>query len=267
MIKSSIFQFTAIFLLVLLTSCSTQKGAAGGNAEDMKTASILKSALAQKPQFVHLTINSKINADIDDTSVGLNGKIYIQNGKKIWVNVSKFGINAARALITPEGFKAYEKLDRTYIDGDFSYFNNLLKVDFIDYEKLQNLLLGRIFVEMKSNEFQSEVVQNDYVLNYKDNEEILQNPKEGKYVQTYTLDSDFRLKKAYLKDPKTQMELDITYSDWQKVGTQFFPKNVKVLVKDKKTQKVDLEYNNFTFEESQTPFEIPSGYKPYKLLK
>lgn len=256
-----------VISLMGLTSCGTQKGVTTGTAEEFKTAGIIKNALAQKPQFVHLTISSKINADIDGTSVGLNGKIYIQDGKKIWVNVSKFGINAARALITPDGFKAYEKLEKTYIDGDFSYFNNLLKVDFIDYQKLQNLLLGQIFVEMKAQDFRSEVIQNDYVLQYKDNEEILQNPKEGKYVQTYTLDADFRLKKAYLKDPKTQMELDITYSNWQKVGTQFFPRNVKVLVKDKKTQKVELEYNNFTFEESQTPFEIPSGYKPNKLLK
>ena len=265
--RSKIFVVWTMIALLGFTSCSTQKGAASGTAEETKTAGIIKNALAQKPKFVHLTISSKINADIDDTSVGLNGKIYIQDGKKIWVNVSKFGINAARALITPDGFKAYEKLDRTYIDGDFSYFNNLLKVDFIDYQKLQNLLLGRIFVDMKTNDFRSEIIQNDYVLEYKDNEEILRNPKEGKYVQTYTLDADFRLKSAYLKDPKTQMELDISYSNWQKVGTQFFPRNVKVLVKDKKTQKVELEYNNFTFEESQTPFEIPSGYKPNKLLK
>ncbi len=256
-----------LLLLLVLASCSTQKGATGSSTEEMKTASIVKNALAQKPQFVHLTINSKINAEIDDNSVGLNGKIYVQNGKKIWVNVSKFGVSGARALITPDGFKAYEKLDKTYIDGDFSYFNNLLKVDFIDYDKLQNLLLGRIFVDMKTGDFSSEILQNQYVLNFKENDQIERNPKEGKYVQTYTLDADFRMKRAYLKDPKTGMELDITYDNWQKVGTQFFPKSVKVLVKDKKTQKVELEYNNFTFEESQTPFEIPSGYKPNKLLK
>ena len=255
------------FFMLLIVSCSTQKGMSGTSAEEMKTSSIVKSALAQKPQFVHLTINSKINADIDGNSVGLNGKIYVQNGKKIWVNVSKFGVNGARALITPDGFKAYEKLDRTYIDGDFSYFNNLLKVDFIDYDKLQNLLLGQIFIDMKAGEFNSEIVQNEYVLSYKDNEKIQRNPQEGKYIQIYTLDSNFRLKNANLKDPKTQMELEISYDSWQKVGTQFFPKTVKVLVKDKKTQKVELEYNNFTFEESQTPFEIPSGYKPNKLLK
>lgn len=255
------------FFIFALSACTTQRGTATSTAEEMKTSAIVKSAMAQKPKFVHLTINSRINADIDNNSVSLNGKIYIRDGQKIWVNVSKFGINAARALITPDGFQAFERVERTYIDGDFSYFNDLLKVDFIDYEKLQNLLLGQIFIDMKPTDFRSEVVGNQYLLHYKDNEELERRPKAGKYIQTYTLGSDFRLSGAVLKDPSSGMELEINYGGWQKFGTQYFPKNVKVLVKDKKTQKVELEYNNFTFEESPTPFEIPSGYKPNNLLK
>lgn len=253
-------------MALFLSSCKTANVAAT-DAVEMKTASVITKTLAQKPVFTHLTINSKINADIDDVSTSVNGRIYINNGKKIWVNVSKFGITGARALITPEGFKAYEKLDRSYIDGDFSYFNRLLKVDFIDYDKLQNLLLGRIFVEMKASEFNSEIIDNQYVLNYKENEQLLQSPKDGKYIQTYKIGADFYLQEAFLKDPKSQMELLVSYSNWIKVGSQTFPKNVKVIVKDKKTQKVELEYNNFTFEQIDTPFEIPSGYKPNDILK
>ena len=254
--------------MMLTTACSTQKATTElDKSEELKTEMVIKSVLAQKPQFVHLTIQSKINADIDGNQVGLNGKIYIREGKKIWVNVSKFGINAARALITPEGFKAYEKLDKTYIDGDFTYFNNLLKVDFIDFSKMQNLLLGRIFVDLKAQDFQLEMDNGVYVLNYIDNEKLLQKPKSGKYIQTYRFDSDFRLIQADLKDPASSMQLLIDYQNWTKVGVQYFPKNVKVLVKNDKTQKVDLEYNNFTFEESATPFEIPSGYEPRKLPK
>lgn len=254
-------------LLVFQISCGTQKGMAIGKAEDLKSTELVKNVLAQTPKFTHLTISSKINADIDDVSVGLNGKIYVNNGKKIWVNVTKFGVTGARALITPEGFKAYEKLDRTYIDGDFSYFNNLLKVDFIDYQKLQNLLLGRIFVDLKTSEFDSELIDNQYKLSYEENASILVNPKEGKYFQEYYFDANFNLVKALIIEPKSKRELEISYAGWQKVGSQTFPKTVKVLVKDTKTQKVDLEYNNFTFEQSETPFEIPSGYKPNKLLK
>lgn len=257
--------FAGLFLFVI--SCSTQKSMTEAGATETKTASIVKKVLEAKPQFKDLTIQSKINTDIDGTSLRLNGKICIENGKMIWVNISKFGINAARALITPDGVKGYEKLKKTYIDSDFTYFNDLLKVNFIDYDKLQNLLLGRVFVDLKPSDFTSEIVDNNYVLHYKDNDKILQKPIEGKYIQTYIFDSNFRLKQAFLKDPNSKMELTIDYSDWQKVGTQFFPKDVKVLVKDKKTQKVDIEYNNFTFEQSQTPFEIPSGYKPNKLMK
>lgn len=236
-------------------------------AVDMKTAAIIQKAFAQKPTFTHLNIQSKINTDIDDISTSLNGRIYIFNGKKIWVNVSKFGINGARAEITPKGFKAYEKIERTYIDGDFTYFNRLLKVDFIDYDKLQNLLLGRVFVEMKPADFQTEIIQNQYVLNYKENAVLKNNPKPGKYIQTYTFGADFYLREALLIDPHSGMELSVSYSNWIKVGKEVFPKNVKIIVKDKKTQKVELEYNNFTFEQINTPFEIPSGYKPNAILK
>lgn len=261
-IKPIIFLICSLFI----TSCKTA-AIVSGDAENIKTASIVNNALAQQPSFTHLTINSKINADIDDISTSLNGKIYISNGKKIWVNVSKFGINGARAVVTPNGFKAYEKIDRTYIDGDFSYFNRLLKVDFIDYGKLQNLLLGRIFIDMKAADFQSEIINNQYVLTYKDNTRLFQNPQEGKYIQTYKLGADFYLREAILKDPKSGMELFITYDNWVKAGSQTFPRNVKIIVKDKKTQKVELEYNNFTFEQIDTPFEIPSGYKPNDILK
>lgn len=258
--------YIVITLTLLMASCKTAS-IASTEAEDMKSASVINKALAQEPSFMHLTINSKINADIDDVSTSLNGKIYINNGKKIWVNVSKFGINGARAQITPDGFKAYEKLEKTYIDGNFSYFNRLLKVDFIDYEKLQNLLLGRIFVEINAIDFDSEIIDNQYVLSYKANAQLQQNPKKGKYIQTYTIGSDFFLREAFIKDPDSQMELRVSYENWVKSGSQMFPKNVKIIVKDKKTQKVELEYNNFTFEQIDTPFEIPSGYKPNDILK
>src|SRR5690606_18354408 len=105
---------------------------------------------------------------------------------------------------------------------DFSYFNRLLNVDFIDYNKLQNLLLGRIFVEMKSSEFKSEIIDNQYVLTHKENEKLIGNPQRGKYIQTYTVGPDFYLREARLKDPETKMELSVSYSNWVKVGNQVF---------------------------------------------
>src|SRR5690606_13386839 len=100
---------------------------------------------------------------------------------------------------TPAGIKAYEKIEKTYIDGDFSYFNRMLNVDFIDYDKLQNLLLGRIFIDLKPSDFKSEVINNQYVLSHKENIQLETNPRPGKYIQTYTIGPDFYLREAALE--------------------------------------------------------------------
>lgn len=266
--KSILGKIGLLLMPVFFVSCGTAGRTAAANEAGMVSKSVFLKALnARKPVFTDLTIQSGLDVDIDDKRASLNAKIYIRNNEKIWVNVSKFGLTAARALITPDGFSAYEKLNRTYIDGDFDYFNRLLKVDFIDYRKLQDLLLGRIFTKVSPSDFELTSEDGMYLLSYSDNSRLMNHPKPGEYFQEYRFDDQFRLMSALLKDPATGMELSIDYSGWMAVGPQQFPKYVKVLVKDKKTQKVELEYNNFTFVESPTPFEIPSGYKPNGILK
>ena len=46
-----------------------------------------------------------------------------------------------------------KKINRTYIDSDFTYLNNLLGVNFINYQALQNLLTGRTFVPVNDKDF------------------------------------------------------------------------------------------------------------------
>ena len=62
-------------------------------------------------------------------------------------------MSQARANITPAGIKAYEKINKTYIDSNFDYINNLLKVNFIDYSALQNLLLGKTFIPVNEKDY------------------------------------------------------------------------------------------------------------------
>ena len=100
-----------------------------------ESAKIINQALAKKSAFNHLTIQAKVAADLEEIAGDVKATIYVKNGSKIWVNATKFGFTGARALITPEGFAAYEKLGGTYYEGDFLLANKLLKVDFIDYQK------------------------------------------------------------------------------------------------------------------------------------
>lgn len=247
-----------------VSSCSTAKV-----VKDDKTAApvvsesakIISKTLAEKSTFNHLTIQAKVEADLEEIAGDVKATIYVNNGSKIWVNATKFGFTGARAQITPDGFAAYEKIGGTYYEGDFSLANKLLKVDFIDYQKLQNLLLGKVFVDLNPTDYTAKFDQNQYVVSYNKNQQIISAPVAGQYVQEYIFDPNFRLKEAHLKDPKRNMVVDIDYANWIKVGEEHFPKNVKIIIKDKKTRQVDLEYNSFTYQETNTPFSIPSGYK------
>jgi len=258
-------KLTYIFCLGLITTaCTTQKVAKvdDKNAEVVSaSAKIIQQTLAKKSAFKDLTIKAKVVADLEGMSGDVNATIAIKNEQKIWVNATKFGITGARAQFTPTGFAAFEKLGGTYYEGDFSLANKLLKVDFIDYQKLQNLLLGKVFVDLNSADYTANFSDNKYTITYNENEAIKASPKEGKYIQTYIFDNGFRLTEAHLKDPKRNIEIDLAYDNWVKAGEEEFPKNVKIFIKDKKTRQIDLEYNSFTFQETNTPFSIPAGYK------
>lgn len=249
-------------LAFAVTSCTSSKVINDKEAPVVsESTKIINQTLAKQSKFNHLTIQAKVAADLEEISGDVKATIYVNNGSKIWVNATKFGFTGARALITPEGFSAYEKIGGTYYEGDFSLANKLLKVDFIDYQKLQNLMLGKVFVDFNSTDYTASLDQNQYIVTYNKNTQIQTSPQAGEYIQTYVFDNGFRLKEAHLKDPKRKMEVDIEYANWTKVGEEEFPKNVKIIIKDKKTRQVDLEYNSFTYQETNTPFSIPSGYK------
>ncbi|MBS7334157.1 MAG: DUF4292 domain-containing protein [Weeksellaceae bacterium] len=249
-------------LAFAVTSCTSSKVVNNSEAPLVsESTKIINQTLAKKSNFDHLTIQAKVVADLEEISGDVKATIYVNNGSKIWVNATKFGFTGARALITPDGFSAYEKVGGTYYEGDFSLANKLLKVDFIDYQKLQNLMLGKVFVDLNPTEYTATLDQNQYIVAYNKNSLIQSSPQAGEYIQTYVFDNGFRLKEAHLKDPKRKMEVEIAYANWMKVGEEEFPKNVKIIIKDKKTRQVDLEYNSFTYQETNTPFSVPSGYK------
>ena len=67
----------------------------------------------------------------------------------IWFNAF---LNMVRVKITPDRVRFYNKLDNTYFDGDYALINSFLGTD-LQFENLQNLLLGEALFELESNRF------------------------------------------------------------------------------------------------------------------
>lgn len=252
--------FLIAFWGILLTSCGTQKKIIHASGEITKQPIHLfwENYTQQLPSFDALQINANVDASLNKKNINANLRIYIETEKQIWLNASIFGFTGARGLIKPNSVKAYEIIDKSFVDTDFDYINKIFHVDFIDYTKLQQLLLGQIplLSDLKDYDFKSDKETKEYILSYKNN----QNPQKKDYRHSYFLDSDYRLKKIEIISPQDNTQVIATYDDWVKIDNKNLPSIVKILIKAKELSSIELDYNKFTFEQMTPPFKIPSGY-------
>ncbi|MDR1877191.1 MAG: DUF4292 domain-containing protein [Flavobacteriaceae bacterium] len=255
-------------ITVSLVSCNTQKGSIVREKE-IKYESLDEEELfqaIQKPvNFTTLKIKASADIETADTaypSVGMT--LYIDKGKQIWANATMI-LPLARATILPEGFKMYEKIGKTYIDSDFDYVNNLLKVNFIDYQSLENLLTGKLFLPINPEGFNLELQNNDYILTSAGLMKVGTGDNSKSFLQKLTFDSNFNLKQIILQDKTNDTYLQIDYNDYINVEDKILPKNIKIFIKEKKETIFSLDYNKFEFVKMDTPFEIPNGYTQRKI--
>ncbi len=71
----------------------------------------------------------------------------------IWMSGQLLGIPLAKVMITPNSVQFYEKITRTYFDGDFRLLSDLLGTP-LDFQKVQNLLLGQTIYDLREERYQ-----------------------------------------------------------------------------------------------------------------
>lgn len=216
--------------------------------------------ILKKDDFESIKISSKIDAETGQFVPTLDAIFYIENNQKVWINLQALFINMARGIATPSGIKGYEKVNKTYIDSDFSYINNLLKVNFIDFNSLQNLLLGKTFVPVNENDYSLTPNEQGFVLNSIKNQIFETNGKKSEYKISLDYDKELDLKKVFLEDLTSKNTLEINYDNFENIGSQKLPKNVKIIIKGQKTDQIFIENTKFDFLKMETPFSIPANY-------
>lgn len=214
------------------------------------------------PKFDQLKISTKVNVETQSSYLPtLDATIYIENNKKVWMNLSAFFISMARGVATPEGIKAYNKTDKTFIDSDFDYLNVLLNTNFINYNSLQRLLLGRTFVKINDREFRLSKNAQGFKMASTVNQVIeAEDGKTSEYKIELQYAQNYDLMNVYLKDVNNSDELQVSYSDWLSYKDFRLPKNVKILIKGSKEGQILLENTKFDDSKMQTPFSVPGTY-------
>ena len=218
-----------------------------------------------QPNFENIKISSRISIEAESNIPSLDATIYIENNNKIWANMSVFFINAARALITPDGIKAYDKYNKNYIDSDFDYLNNMLNVNFIDYKSLQRILIGRTFLKINDRDFILGKTKTGYKMLSVKNQKMESDNATREYKIELEYTNDFNLIYARLKDVNSNDELELFYNDWSTTNRMMLPKNVKIIIKGTKNGQILIENTKFDFSKTQTPYSVPANYKKIEI--
>jgi len=254
-----------ILSALFITSCSVQKKQTENlpvsTTKPIENNSQFFSAIEKKSTFDAVKINSKIDARTGAFIPTLDAVIYIENGQKIWMNLTAVILQAARGMATPDGVKGYYKLDKTYIDSDFSYLNKLLNVNFIDYNSLQNLLLGKTFLSVSDENYKLTPNIQGFNLSSKETQKITENGKTTEYNISLDYDKDLNLNHVLLTNILSNDQLEITYSNREILNNESFPKNVKIIIKAKKTDEILIENTKFDFSRMETTYSVPANYK------
>ncbi|WP_300672273.1 DUF4292 domain-containing protein [Soonwooa sp.] len=256
-----------ILSAIALSACTARKTITESNTTPISTTEPVKSNKAffdkilTKSNFEQVKISSKINVENGSFIPTLGATIYIENGQKVWMNLTALFINVARGIATPDGVKGYESYNKTYIDSDFSYLNNLLKVNFIDFNALQNLILGRTFIPTNDKDFELTQNAQGYTLTSKNNIKINVDGVATEYAVKSDYGSDFNLSKVTLNNLSNQDQLEVYYNNWENFEGNSFPKNVKIIIKAKKTDQILIENTKFDFSKMATPYSVPNNYK------
>ena len=257
------------YILIILsalavTSCKVQNKQTTtpvSTTKPISNNSSFFSGIDRKTSFEAVKINSKIDAKTGSFIPTLDAVIYIENGQKVWMNLTAVILQAARGLATQEGIKGYYKLDKTYIDSDFGYLNKLLNVNFIDYNALQNLLLGKTFIPVSENDYNLTQNISGYTLTSKQTQKITENGKTSEYKIALDYDADFNLSHVLLTNIANNDQLEITYSNREILNNESFPKSVKIIIKANKTDEILIENTKFDFSRMETPYSVPANYK------
>jgi hypothetical protein len=249
-----------IVILVVFTSCKSNKNAVDNtNVNAITTKKIISNHYDSN--FNQKTINAKLNAKYNDnkTSVTFSIKLRLEKDKTIWMSATKLGFPVAKVKITPTRVIYYEKLQRTYFDGDFSLLSKFLGTE-LDYNKVQNILLGQAILNLKKGDYNSKIDNMLYELYPKQDNEFYG-------ILFFMNPGNFKLNRQEIRNEVKKQLLSVSYSNYKKIKGEQFPENIDIRAIDNTNiTTINLEYNSIAFNEKLTfPFSIPNGYKEISL--
>ncbi|MBC7605353.1 MAG: DUF4292 domain-containing protein [Burkholderiales bacterium] len=244
-----------LVFLVLIVSCKSKALLAVAGATKKVTAEkIIEGHYANNSDFSTLYIKSTAHYEDSKQSQNVTAEIKIKKDEVILISIRFLGITMAKALITPTAVKYYEKLNGKYFEGNYAALSQWLGTD-LDFRKLQSILIGAAFEDLKKGKYTTTIEDNWYKL---------QNTGDPKTLKSYFFEADnFRIKKQQIVQSESQRALLVSYPNYANYNAIALPTGLVIEASQKKgNTNINIDYNTVSLnEELSFPYSVPEGYE------
>lgn len=243
----------AVLLISMSYSCKPTAVLGEGSVNTSLTAKkVVKNHYINALDFKTIRGKLKIKYDNGDASQSFGVNIRMEKDKAIWLSESFLGM--VKAYITPTHVSFYNKMDNTYFDGDFAYISKILGTE-IDFEKLQNVLIGQALFDLKDEKLQLSIANNTYQL--KPIEDLMLFKRLFQIEPTH-----YKMALQQVAQPAASRTSSIAYNTYQMVEGKPFPGQITVTVEEPgERTTISITYKNIELDQKVTfPYNVPSGY-------
>ncbi len=251
--KSQIFLL--LFSILTLASCGPKKAKMGAvPPEDAAVAAVVQQHYQNEADFETLQGKLAVQYQNEERNQSVTVTFRMKKDDTIWMSGQLLGIPLAKVLITPNSVQFYEKITRTYFDGDFRLLSDVLGTP-LDFQKVQNLLLGQTIYDLRKERYQLTESVRGYQLK----------PVEQGYLnKLFLLDAgNFKALAQQIGQANENRSVTITYPEYQKVEGRIFPGAIEIMANEgANNTRIDMNFKSLEFDKPVSfPFSIPSGYE------
>ena len=259
MIKfTGIVRISFIFLSILFSACKPSKLYLTDEGKVDMTVSKRQLIKAHKKTIGNFkTLQAKVKIDVKSgkSESGYSISLRMDKDQMIWLTAP---LGLVRAKITNKQVQFYNKIDKTYYVGDYTFFSKYLGVE-VNYDMLQALILGDFMKDANLSKMELSFTNKAYTLKTKN-----ANFLELIYLLNPT---HFKLNQQKILDHFNNRTLSVNYASFQKIKSSVIPEKISIDAEEnsKRTQ-VKIEVKGVQLDqELRYPYTVPEGYKFLKL--
>lgn len=252
--------------MLLLFSCRTKQ--AVPELKPGKTVDGDSSAAMKIQPFLFHTLSLKFDAEVQsgDENNNFSGNIYVVRDSALWVSVQKFGLEVVRVLITNDSVRMLDRINKSYLAGDFSLISGILKTN-IDFDGLQSLITGNDARSYESTGFTEKKV-GDTVVYY-----FAKRKKKKEASSAMAVSQEIWVNQAESKICKIIINnimpnsgsATFSYSDFEDFGGQKYPGKIGFKICNASTIEGYIDFTRITPEKKESlPFTVPANYERKK---